>query len=139
MKKKPRVPRPVKCPINTAKMNATCLTDAETDELMAIFEGALAKMATGEATDNDHAAIDAALHTAFAIEKSGIVTGFLPDLLHGQAASNKYVTGQPLGSKLVGNIDWALASHRFQLKQVSARELADIVKKLRAQAAQSKE
>ena len=102
------------------------------------FGGVLAQMATGEASDNDRAAIDAVLQTAIAIEKSGIVTGLLTEFLEGQAALNKYVTGQPLKQNLIDNIDWALASHRFQLKQLLARELADIVKKLRAQTASVK-
>lgn len=142
--RKPRVPRRIGNPMDIAKKRASRLTDAEIAELMAPLRECAARLRTGVASELQHDTLHTALQIADCIEASGIVRGLREHIGTALQASQAIrdramATGTWRPTALyfyeLDAIREALDLHVYQLEQLSAGELQDIVTKLKARTA----
>ncbi|WOI43756.1 hypothetical protein [Acidovorax sp. BLS4] len=130
--------------MDIAKKRASRLTDAEIAELMAPLRECAARLRTGVASELQHDTLHTALQIADCIEASGIVRGLREHIGTALQASQAIrdramATGTWRPTALyfyeLDAIREALDLHVYQLEQLSAGELQDIVTKLKARTA----
>lgn len=138
--RKPRQARALNYdPFRTAVLNATRLTSAEISNTMAPIRACEKALREGVATSLQFAVLTSSLDIAAGIEKSRIVRGLSEHIASGQAALSAVGqraerTGTWKQTALYHHeleaIRTAFELHEFQLQQVSAGELHQIVNRL---------
>lgn len=138
--RKPRKPRAADpFAFGTALTKATLLTPGEVATTIAPARACATLLSQGVATEDQHTVLHTAFHVALAIEDSGIVRGLLEHIDSALQAmdairARSLATGAWRQTALhyyeLDAIRTALGLHEYQLQQVSAGELHEIVRKL---------
>lgn len=132
----------VRNPVDVAKRRATRLTPAEIDEALAAGHQCEARLREGVATEGQFAALRTYFAIAEAIERRGIVRGLhehfasandAMDSIHARATATGVWRQTALHYYELDAIREGLRLLRYQMEQLSAGEVHDIVRQLMAQ------
>lgn len=138
--RKPRRPRPIIADtFRRARDNAVRLSEAEVQDTMAPARVCLRRLREGTATEDQHTVLASQIMVAIEIERGGIVRGLHEHLgaamqalasIRARALASGAWRPTALYFHELDALREAVALHEFQLRQLSAGELAAAAKKL---------